>query len=244
MNRSTDMALSGHLCELRIRLLRIALVGAIGFTIVYLMRDRIFEQLLKAADRLGYNFVYISPQEIFITEIKVSLCGAMIVIFPAMLIEFTGFVLPALEREVKRIRLALMYIAGQGLFLLGMAFSYLALVPFIMKFLYLYSVNSFASSSISIEKYTSFVISIILAVVFVFELPLANAILCKIGLLSAETLKKIRPGVIIAIFIVAAFITPPDVISQILVAVPMLLLYEVSIRICSFMRKGESIEEK
>lgn len=226
------MLFNDHLSELRMRFIRIIITGAIGFTLIYLIRDRIFEYILKVAEDLGYSFIYISPQEVFITELKASLCGAAIVIFPAVVIELTGFILPAIEREIRRSRIYVMYMAGQGLFMLGIAFAYFVLLPLVMKFLYLYSENSFAQSSISIEKYISFVMSIILAIAFVFELPLVNVILSRLGVLTSDILRKLRPGVIIAIFVIAALITPPDVVSQILVAVPMMCLYELSIMIC------------
>ena len=157
---------------------------------------------------------------------------AIVVVSPLLVFEIWGFVAPALTRKEKRaIKPALL--GGFFFFCLGALFSYMVALPFMIQFLVNFSTSDFISSAISVASYLDFMIGMLLTFGVVFEEPMLAFVLTKLGILTPDILRKVRHYAIPVIFVIAAIITPPDVVSQFMVAVPMIGLYELSILISS-----------
>jgi sec-independent protein translocase protein TatC len=175
----------------------------------------------------------------FQADMWISLIAGLIVAFPFVVWEFWRFVAPALHsKERKNARGAVLAISG--LFFTGVLFGYYLIVPLSIHFLGTYSVSDQILNQINITSYFSTVASISLASGLIFELPAVAFFLAKINLISTSFLKKYRRHAIIVILIVAAIITPPDVFSQTLVAIPLYLLYEISILIVAIVHRNNA----
>jgi sec-independent protein translocase protein TatC len=162
------------------------------------------------------------------THIVVALVAGLILAFPFVIREFWAFFRPALHsNEAKHARGAVL--ASTGLFFIGVLFGYFLLAPLSIHFLTSYQVSPDVVNQINIRSYIGTLTSICLATGLVFELPIIAFFLTKIGIITPSFMRKYRKHAIVVIFIIAAIITPPDVFSQTLVAIPLLLLYEVSI---------------
>ncbi|MDP3177410.1 MAG: twin-arginine translocase subunit TatC [Spirochaetaceae bacterium] len=213
-----------HLSELRKRLI-LAMAAIVAASLgVFGMAGRIAEFVMRPAS--GLDFVYLSPPELFMSYVKLSLIAGTAAASPIVLYQVWAFVKPALSKRERR-SIAASLLFGELFFAGGGAFAFLVIVPFTIKFFL-----SYASTSVqplfSIKEYFDFVSSLVLSFGAAFELPMACAALGALGVLSAKTLAKSRRLAILGIFIAAAILTPPDVVSQILLALPMLGLYELS----------------
>ena len=168
----------------------------------------------------------ISP---FLVPMKVTLLLAFMVALPWILYQVWAFIAPGLYTHEKRL-VAPLVISSSLLFLSGVAFCYFLVFGRVFKF-----INEFAPTSISIapdiENYLDFIISMCLAFGVTFEVPVVVVVLVRVGLVSLEKLKAIRPYVIVGAFVIAAIVTPPDIVSQFSLAVPMILLYELGLLI-------------
>jgi sec-independent protein translocase protein TatC len=175
-----------------------------------------------------FNLISIQMSGQLTTHITVALVSGLILAFPLIVNEFWKFFKPALrENEKKYIRGAVL--TTSGLFFLGVIFGYYMIVPFSIHFLSTYQISDQVINQINVRSYIGTLTSIVLASGLIFELPIFAFFLTKIGVITPQFLKKYRRYAIVIIFIVAAIITPPDIFSQTLVAIPMLGLYEVSI---------------
>ena len=163
----------------------------------------------------------------FFVPVKVTLMAAFLVSLPHTLYQIWAFVAPALYQNEKRLITPLV-LSSVSLFFVGMAFAYYLVFPVIFKFLAGVTPVG-VSMATDIDKYLSFILGMFVAFGATFEVPVLVVLLAKIGIVTAEQLKRARPYVIVGAFIVAAVITPPDVISQILLAVPLIVLYEAGI---------------
>ncbi len=185
------------------------------------------------SDRLCINNKPLLLQNIqmagqFTAHIKISLIAGLVVGFPYLSFEVWRFIRPALyPKEMKSARGAVLAISL--LFFIGVLFGYYIICPLSINFLYNYQVSDLAINNIQLMSYISLIASICLASGIMFELPVIVAFFSRIGLLTPEFLKKYRRHAIITILIVAAIITPPDVFSQLLITLPLLALYELSI---------------
>lgn len=228
-----QLTLVEHLSELRKRIIIIFLGIIVGSIIGYRFVDNIVEILVKPAEKL--EFIYLSPPELFLAYIKIAIISGLIISSPITLMQIWLFIKPGLKpNERKYLRFAL----GMGIifFLIGIVFAYFTLVPITINFFTQISQNEIAPL-FSFDSYLSFISSILLSSGLIFELPLLIILLAQLNLINANTLKKYRKYVILIIFIVAGIITPPDVISQTLLGLPMVFLYEVSIWIASIIGK-------
>jgi sec-independent protein translocase protein TatC len=177
----------------------------------------------------------------FMAHIKISLIAGLVLAFPYIFWEFWRFVKPALyTSELHIARGAVLAISS--LFFVGVLFGYYIICPLSINFLYNYQVSDLAINDIQLMSYVSLVASICLAAGVMFELPVIVLFFSKIGLLTPAFLKKYRRHAFIVILVVAAIITPPDVFSQVLVSLPLLLLYEVSIGISKRVIKKSEIQ--
>lgn len=237
-----QLTLVEHLSELRRRII-IIFLGIIGGSIIsYQFVDNIVELLVKPAEKL--EFIYLSPPELFLAYLKIAIISGIVISSPISLMQIWLFIKPGLKpNERKYLRFGLWM--GIVFFLIGVVFAYFTLVPITINFFTEISKNEIAPL-FSFDSYLSFISSILLSSGLVFELPLLIILLTQLNLITANTLIKYRKYVILVIFIIAAIITPPDVISQVLLGVPMVLLYEISIWIAKVIgkRKKEKAYEE
>lgn len=237
-----QLTLVEHLSELRRRII-IIFLGIIGGSIIsYQFVDNIVELLVKPAEKL--EFIYLSPPELFLAYLKIAIISGIVISSPISLMQIWLFIKPGLKpNERKYLRFGLWM--GIVFFLIGVVFAYFTLVPITINFFTEISKNEIAPL-FSFDSYLSFISSILLSSGLVFELPLLIILLTQLNLITASTLTKYRKYVILVIFIIAAVITPPDVISQALLGVPMVLLYEISIWIAKVIgkRKKEKAYEE
>ena len=176
--------------------------------------------------------------------LNVALLAALVLAFPVIAYHVYAFCSPGLSKRERFFVLAAL-IAGTFCFCLGVAFARFISLPFMLRFLIQFTFQVDVSASISIDQYVSFLLTVFTIFGLVFELPVISVLLTGLGLIRAEWLKKGRKVMIVLIFVLAAIITPPDVVSQIMVAVPMIGLYEVSIGLSRLVgrRKKERLAE-
>ncbi|MFT9496325.1 twin-arginine translocase subunit TatC [Anaerosolibacter sp.] len=230
--------LTEHLAELRKRLFIILIVIIGSSSICFLYVDRAIQDILKPASQL--EFVYLSPPELFLAYVKISLVAGLIISSPITFYQIWLFIKPGLEKSEKRIMLISLF-AGVFFFIVGTTFAYKIILPITIQFFANIKVEDI-EPMISFGSYIGFISSILLSFGLVFEMPMLVALLTRFKLISAPTLRKNRKIVILLVFIVAAILTPPDVISQMLLAGPMLLLFEFSILISSILGKEKKEE--
>jgi sec-independent protein translocase protein TatC len=216
-----------HLIELRDRLMRALLAVLFVFLCLLPWASNIYDLLARpmmAALPPGTRMIATGVITPFMVPIKVTLLVALIGALPVVLYQAWAFVAPGLYKNEKRLALPLV-IGSTLLFLTGMAFCYFFVFGTVFAF-----IAKFAPSSITpapdIEQYFSFVMTMFLAFGTTFEVPVVVVLLVKFGVVKLEKLKEIRPYAIVGAFVIAAVVTPPDVTSQIMLAVPMCLLYE------------------
>jgi sec-independent protein translocase protein TatC len=175
---------------------------------------------------------------VFLVPVKVAFLVAFIVALPYVLYQVWAFVAPGLYANEKRLVLPLV-IASSLLFLMGMAFAYFLVFPMVFKFMASVAPEGVAWMT-DIDKYLSFVLTTFIAFGVTFEVPVLVIVLVRVGVVSVEKLKDIRPYVIVGAFVVGAIFTPPDVISQVMLAVPLWLLYELGIVAARFVGRPAS----
>lgn len=229
MSKNEEMNLFGHLDELRKRLTVIAVVNLAASAVLFTKVDLVLDYFL--AINPGMELVFITPSELLMVYVQISLIMAIIICSPVNIYEVWAFVEKGLYRREK-IYIFITLIFGVIFFVLGVAFCYFMVLPTTLKFFMRIAVAD-VSSMISIKSYISFVNTMLLCFGAVFEMPVLVFLLSKLEILKPEFLKKNRGLIIVAIFILAAVITPPDVVSQIMLAVPMILLLQMSIVICT-----------
>ena len=221
-----------HLVELRDRLLRsvIAIAVMLGILALYPGPAAIYDFLaapLTAALPEGTNMIAIGVITPFMVPLKVTAMLAFVLALPFILYQAWSFIAPGLYAHEKRLGMPLI-VSSTLLFLVGMAFCYYFVFGQVFSF-----ISSFAPKSITpapdIEAYLSFVMTMFLAFGFAFEVPVALVVLVKLGVVSVDKLKEWRSYFIVGAFIVAAVVTPPDVVSQLSLAIPMCLLYELGL---------------
>jgi sec-independent protein translocase protein TatC len=218
-----------HLSELRRRLFVTLGAVVVGAAVAYAFIDRVVVYLTAPAS--GIPFLALSPPELFLTYVRISCVLGLAIALPVAIYQMWAFVRPALTRAERRFFLVALT-AGTTFFLIGVVFAYLVILPIAVEFFAGFS-SEIVASQYSFSSYTGFVLSTILAFGIAFELPILLSALVRLGLVSIDGLKKSRKYVVLAIAFGAALLTPPDVVSQLLLAGPMYLLYEVSILISS-----------
>jgi len=233
-----QMGFLDHLEELRGRIIK-SLISIILLSIVaYVFSERLLEFLTGPIPEV----YFMAPTEAFSTRIKISLIAGIIVSLPVIFYHVWRFVAPGLFQ--KEIRMIIPFVLASTIFfLIGAVFCFLLVLPLSIKFLMGFGTEKL-KPMIQIKDYINFVSYMVLAFGAVFELPVACYFLGKVGLISANTLRKGRKYAVTAILIVAAFITPsPDVFSQLMLAGPLYFLYEVSIVVVKVTGKKRPAEE-
>lgn len=221
---ASQMSVINHLEELRRRLLISAAVVALTSAVCYFYAQELVHFITAPAGKL----YYLNPAEAFFTYLKVSVFAGFLVALPVVFYQAWAFVLPALTKAEYKISVILVP-ASLLLFFAGLAFSYLFVMPAGVKFFLGFATEDL-QPMFSIGQYLSFVISFLLPFGIIFELPLLIIVLAKFGLIGSAFLVAKRKLVIVGAFVVGAVISPtPDVFSQTMIAVPLLVLYEASI---------------
>jgi sec-independent protein translocase protein TatC len=234
------MTIIEHLEEFRSRLFKIAIAFVIASVVTWIFKARIFDALLEPAGLKELNFM--GPAQGLITDVKLALFSAFLLTIPVILYQMWMFVAPAVG-DVGRIFTYILVILASSLFLAGVAFGYFAILPVGLQFLLGYAEDRY-NELITADTYLPFVTRLLLASGIVFELPAATYVGAKLGLITAPTLRRFRKHALIVNAVLAAALTPsPDPFSMILMAVPMLLMYEVSILIARFVNPVISHEE-
>ncbi len=243
--KEKNMTLSGHLRELRNRVVVCLVCLIVTFLAGLHFAPDIIDFLTDMGKGFGYTYVYLAPQELLMQYFSVAFLAGVCVTLPLILYQIWAFVQPGLKKNENILFLSAM-VSGLLCFVLGIFFAYKVMLPFMLYFLIDISKDSGITASISVQNYMSFLLTIFVIFGIVFELPVVSVLLTQMGLLKITWLKTGRRFVIVLIFFVAAVITPPDIVSQIMVAIPMIGLYELSILISSLLlrlRRRRKIRE-
>jgi len=232
-----------HLVELRDRLIRALVFMLVIFLgLVSWARDiyTLLAAPMLAALPEGGQMIATDVAGAFFVPMKVTMMVAFLIALPYVLYQAWAFVAPGLYANEKKLALPLLA-ASVLLFFIGMSFAYFIVFPTVFTF-----INAFAPEGVAvmtdIDKYLSFVLSTFLAFGITFEVPVVVIVLVRVGLVTVEKLREIRPYVIVGAFVVGAIFTPPDVLSQFMLAVPMWLLYELGIVLAQMIGKSEHAE--
>ena len=263
-----EMSFLDHLEELRWLLVRSSAAVVVMAVVSYFFADYIFDELIfgptdpsfvtyrffcEASHYLGFadsicitelNFIIQNTEMEGQVNIFVWVCitAGFILAFPYILWEFWKFISPALYEKEKKNAKLFIFVASI-LFFLGVLFGYFVIVPMSVNFLATFTISSVVKNQFSIDSYVSMVKTAVIASGLFFELPIIIYFLTKLGLVGPNFLRKYRKYAVVIVLIVAAIVTPPDVVSQITVAIPMLLIYEASIWISVFVEKNKKKDE-
>ncbi|WP_022847211.1 MULTISPECIES: twin-arginine translocase subunit TatC [unclassified Desulfurobacterium] len=236
--RPEEAPVTYHLEELRSRLFKSVISIFVGFLICWPFRKDILLFLERPLpDYLKGKLVFFSPPEAFFTALKICFFGGMIIAMPFILYQVWKFIEPGLYPHEKKFVIPFLFFSFL-FFSIGVCFAYFIMIPFALRFL-LGFMGNLLVPQIGIGNYISFVIQLTLAFGFVFLLPVVVGLLAKLGVINHKLLEKNRKFAILIIFIVAAILTPPDVVSQIMMAVPLLFLYELSIMVAKVLGNKE-----
>ena len=231
-----------HLIELRSRLLRALLIVLLVFLALFGFANQLYEfvaaPLLSLLPAQGGNMIATEVASPFMAPFKLSLFAAVVLSIPFIFYQLWRFVCPALYQREKKILLPLFF-SSVLLFYAGMAFAYFVVFPLIFGFFTSSGPDSVTVMT-DISSYLNLVIKLFFAFGLAFEIPVATVILISAGVLTPETLSEKRPFVIVGCFVAGMLLTPPDIISQALLAVPMWLLYEIGL-LCGRMLVAEKV---
>lgn len=234
-----------HLVELRTRLVRaIGAVLVIFLCVAYWTKD-IYSFLAKpllAVLPAGASMIATDVTTTFFVPVKVSMLVAFMIALPYVLYQMWAFVAPGLYQHEKRLVVPLLF-SSTLLFFVGMAFAYFLVFPMAFKFFADFTPVGVTMAT-DIDKYFNFVLTMFIVFGIAFEVPVVEVLLVKIRAVTVPQLKEIRRYVIVAIFVVAAIVTPPDVFSQLALAIPLCILYELGIILAGFLGKPLTDEEK
>ena len=243
MSEPQEDSFISHLVELRDRLLRAVVAVVVIFVCLMPWAGDIYDILahpMMSALPEGTKMIATGVVTPFFVPMKVTLLVAFVIALPFVLYQAWCFIAPGLYAHEKRLGLPLV-VGSTVLFLAGMAFCYFFVFGTVFKF-----IAQFAPKSITpapdIEQYLAFVMSMFLAFGITFEVPVIVIVLVKLGIVDVAKLKEARPYVIVGAFVIAAVVTPPDVVSQLMLAVPMCLLYELGIFLSRFVTKTRADE--
>lgn len=258
------MSFLDHLEILRWHLIRIVIALIITSGLAFIFKRIVFDKIVLApiydnfityqlfcdlshylnlGDKLCFSemkfeLINISMAGQFSMHIIVSLVAGVILAFPYFLFEVWRFIKPALKSKERNFARGIVF-WGSLLFALGVSFGYYLITPLSVQFLGSYTVSDFVSNQINLRSYISTVTSITLACGLIFQLPIIIYFLAKLGIVTPKLLKAYRRHAVIAVLVLSAIITPPDISSQILVSLPILLLYELSIFIAAWVYKKQ-----
>ena len=230
MDEDGKAPFTAHLEELRKRLITCFIAVGIGFAISYGFKERLFQVLVQPLLRVmktGETLIFTGLPEAFFTYLKVALLSGLMLAAPIIIYQFWMFVAPGLYAREKRLMLPIIFLSS-FFFVGGALFGYFIVFPWGFKF-FLGFADEHIRALPSMKEYLGFSAKLLLAFGLVFELPLVITFLAKLGIVSVDFLKKNRKYALLLFFAGAAILTPPDVVTQIMMALPLMLLYEISI---------------
>ncbi|HRP95382.1 MAG TPA: twin-arginine translocase subunit TatC [Rhodocyclaceae bacterium] len=236
MNNGGQDTFISHLVELRDRMLRAIVAILVFFVALMPWAAEIYDLLaLPMMNTLpeGTHMIATGVVTPFFVPVKVTLLVAFLLALPYVLYQAWSFIAPGLYSHERRVGLPLV-LGSTLLFLAGMAFCYFFVFGMVFSFIAEFAPKSIVPAP-DIEQYLSFVMTLFIAFGITFEVPVAVILLVKAGVVEVEKLKEVRPYVIVGAFVIAAIVTPPDVISQFMLAVPMIVLYEVGIMLAKML---------
>ncbi len=235
-----------HLEDLRRLFLKIFLSWGAFSLVAFFLADRVFTLIQWPLQRVmadlgggGGKFVLrsLSPAEVFLASVKLSLLTGLIFSLPLLLYLTARFILPALTPKERRYLLPAFTLGG-GLFFGGVAFAYTVVLPLSLRFFWRYTERLGVSPEWTVQNYLSTAGKLLLGFGLVFEIPVVILLLAALGIVDYRMLKEKRPYVIVAVFIAAALLTPPDVVTQVLMAIPLLILFEVCLFVTRFIDRS------
>jgi sec-independent protein translocase protein TatC len=227
MRRRTDGTIIDHLSELRNRLLLTLSVFVLLTVAAYLFRDRLSDWI--TAPLAAGELIFIAPTEFFLSQLRVAATAALLVVLPLLLLQLWAFVRPGLTRgEARSARGYLL--AAPPLFYAGLSFAFYVMVPLVLRFLLTQPTGEVAPQ-ISYGNYVGFVFSLCTAFGIAFQLPVVVVTLTSLEILGPDTLRRSRGVVVIAVLLLSALLTPPDIVSMLILAGPLLALFEASLLI-------------
>jgi sec-independent protein translocase protein TatC len=223
-----------HLEELRNRLIIAGLALLVMTVVSFLFTGRLMEVLLLRAPE-GTNIIFVRPTEMFVTYFKVALVGGLALSMPVIIYQLIRFAVPGLKPNEKR-WLYFIVPGASALFILGVTFCYMVLLPFALRYLLTFGAG-IADPFISIGEFISFVVTLMIWMGIAFELPMVVVFLSKLGVVTPQQLRAYWKYALVGSFAIAAIITPtPDPFNQTLVAVPLYLLYEIGVLFARIVR--------
>ncbi len=234
-----------HLVELRNRVMKALVAVIVVFLGLMPFAGRIYDlmaQPMMAALPAGSKMIATGVITPFLIPVKVTLLVAFLIALPVVLYQAWAFIAPGLYEHEKKL-VAPLVVSSSLLFLVGVAFCYYFVFGTVFKF-----VNEFAPQSVAvapdIESYFSFVMTMFIAFGVTFEVPIVVIVLVRMGLVSVEKLKEFRPYMVVGAFVIAAVVTPPDVVSQLLLAIPLCLLYELGLLLAPMFARATRAPEE
>ncbi len=247
MNKAADekMPFTSHLDELRTRLIRILIAVGIGFVGCYFFKERLFEFLARPLTAVlpdNSYMIFTSLPEAFFTYLKISILASVFLTSPYTLYQIWKFISPGLYKSEKKYMVPFV-IFSTIFFVGGSLFAYHIVFPLGFKFFVAFGTESI-KPMISVREFLSFSMKLLIAFGLIFELPIFMYFLSRIGMVNSQTLKVKRKYAILLVFVIAALFTPPDVVTQCLMAVPLMLLYEISIWVVKLGEKKSPEIEK
>ena len=264
-----EMSFLGHLEELRWHLIRSATAIFIIAIVLFVFQKQVYEEFLLAhrkPDFITYqlfcdffqlfgvesgfcnvqfkdSLLSLKPTQQLMNSIWSSVILGLILAFPYLLWEMWRFIAPGLTSKERKKSRGFIFVAS-FLFFLGILFSFYVIAPISIHFLYNYQITDLIQNNFTMDSHIGLVTNMLLGISILFELPVLVYFLTKIGLITPEFLKRYRKHALVVVLIVAAIITPPDIASQIIVAIPILILYEASIKVSRMVLKKQMKNEQ
>jgi len=230
MQEEDKLPFTAHLEELRSRLITCFIAVGVGFVLSYGFKEELFKILLiplLSVMKAGEELIFTGLPEAFFTYLKVAFLSGLILASPVLIYQFWMFVAPGLYNKERRILIPIIILSS--LFLIGGSlFGYFIVFPLGFKFFLGFS-NETIHARLSIKEYLGLASKLLLAFGIVFELPIVITFLARLGIVSVDFLKKNRKYALLLFFVGAALLTPPDVVTQVMMALPLMVLYEISI---------------